>query len=159
MNGQAWTTAEPSFGTMDSATDQSFGAMDDLINFDSLDIDLGEFNYNGSEYSAQGTPADNSASLHGYAAQNGGGQQSNQFAFDYSMQFSQAGTPVFPQAQDQIFQHHHGVPPTPNSAEIHGDPHRYMQHQQALFDQRYHMRKDDAVCEIAGPAVSASDDP
>jgi hypothetical protein len=145
MNGQAWSNAEPSFGTMDSANDPSFGGMDELINFDHLDIDLGEFNYNGSEYHSQGAATDSSTSLPNYAAQNGSGQQSNQFAFDY-MQFSQAGTPVFPQAQDHIFQHHHGVPPTPNSTKMHGDPHRYMQHQQSLFDQRYHMRKDDAVC-------------
>jgi hypothetical protein len=158
MNGQAWTTAEP-FGTMD-ATEQNFG---DFVDFDNLDLDLSEFNYNGAA-----PPADIPSALHDFpthvpqhqhhGAQNGqqpqgsmGQDSQNSFTFDYSLgQFSQAGTPAFPQAQDHnIFHPHNGVPPTPNSIEMHGDPHRYMQQmdtQQALFDQRYHMRKDDAVC-------------
>jgi hypothetical protein len=167
MNGQAWTTAEPSFATMDAGTEQaSFGGMDDLINFDTLDLDL--FNYEG-EYNNtnnnQAGPTDIPSSLHDFTPQvpqyqhNGGQQpQHNMATFDYSMgQFSQAGTPVFPQAQDHIFRPHQGVPPTPNSVEMHGDPHRYMQQmdpQQALFDQRYHMRKDDAVCLLNAVAVA-----
>jgi hypothetical protein len=156
MNGQAWTTAEP-FGNMD-ATEQSFG---DFVDFDNLDLDLSEFNYNGAA-----PLADIPSSLHDFPTQlpqhhhnganggqqpqgNMGGHPANAFTFDYSLgQFSQAGTPAF-QAQDHIFRPHNGVPPTPNSVEMHGDPHRYMHQmdpQQALFDQRYHMRKDDAVC-------------
>jgi hypothetical protein len=170
MNGQAWTTAEPSFGTMDAGAEQSsFGGMEDLINFDTLDLDLEGFNYNG-DFSNQGGNADMSNSLHVHDfsttpqipqyQHNGaqGGQQHNMPTFDYSMgQFSQAGTPVFPQAQDHMFRPHHGVPPTPNSVEMHGDPHRYMQHmesQQALFDQRYHMRKEDAVGSTDTKAVA-----
>lgn len=157
MNGQAWTTAEP-FGTMD-ATEQNFG---DFVDFDNLDLDLSEFNYSGAA-----PLADIPSTLHDFpphvprlhhnGAQNGqqpqgtmGGHAANGFTFDYSLgQFSQAGTPAFPQAQDHMFRPHNGVPPTPNSIEMHGDPHRYMQQmdtQPTLFDQRYHMRKDDAVC-------------
>lgn len=169
MNGQAWTTAEQ-FDAMDASTDQSFG---DLINFDHLDLDLSEFAYNNGDYSqTESTPlSDLPASLHDYQQQQqhqhqqqqqqqrqqhhnatpgSMSQPANGFSFDYSMgQYSQAGTSVFPNAQDQIYRPHHGVPPTPNSVEMHGDPHRYMQHidtQQAFFDGRYHMRKDDAVC-------------
>jgi hypothetical protein len=69
-------------------------------------------------------------------------------------QASQADTPIsrFPPAQDHdIVMSEYNIPPVPDSMEIHGDPHRYsyMQQsdsQQSLFDQRYHMRKDDAVC-------------
>jgi hypothetical protein len=162
MNGQAWTNAEQ-FDAMDATTEQSFG---DLINFDQLDLDLSEFPYTNGDYSHGGSSA-----LHDFATQipqhhpNGaqGGQQhqtnmgghgmplhNNGFSFDYAMgQYSQAGTPVFTQAQDPVYRPHQGVPPTPNSIEMHGDPHRYMQQmdpQQVLFDQRYSMRKDDAVC-------------
>lgn len=145
MNGQAWNT-------MESGPEQaSFGGMDDLINFDPLDLDLSaDFNYNGGDFSQGGD-----SSLHDFAQaphfQHNGGQQHNMAPFDYSMgPFTQAGTPVFPQAQEHMFQPHHGVPPTPNSVEMHGDPNRYMQQQmdqQTLFDQRYQMRKDDAVCQ------------
>jgi hypothetical protein len=178
MNGQAWTNAEQ-FEPMDATAEQSFG---DLINFDHLDLDLSEFSYSNGEYS-QGGPqplAGLPNSIHDFSPQIGqhqhhngtpsgqapptnmGGhsmsQPPNGFSFDYSMgQFSQASTPVFPQAQDHMYRPHQGVPPTPNSVEMHGDPHRYMQHidsQQALFDQRYHMRKDDAVCwRLAAPVA------
>jgi hypothetical protein len=177
MNGQAWTTTEQ-FEGMDATTEQSFG---DLINFDNLDIDLSEFSYNNGEFSQGGPPqlTDLSNSLHAFTPHtaqhhhNGtpGGQQAqdnmgghnmpqptNGFSFDYSMgQFSQAGTPVFPQAQDHIYRAHQGVPPTPNSVEMHGDPHRYMTHmesQQALFDPRFHGRKDDAVGWTIAAAVA-----
>ncbi|KAH7079338.1 hypothetical protein BKA63DRAFT_264130 [Paraphoma chrysanthemicola] len=173
MNGQAWTNAEQ-FDAMDATTEQSFG---DLINFDQLDLDLSEFSYNNGEYSHGGSNA-----LHDFTPQipqhhsNGaqGGQQpqsamgghsmpqhTNGFSFDYAMgQYSQAGTPVFTQAPDQVYRPHQGVPPTPNSIEMHGDPHRYMQQadQQALFDQRYSMRKDDATfTPLVSPAVTPHD--
>ncbi|KAH5704711.1 hypothetical protein HBI44_011210 [Parastagonospora nodorum] len=171
MNGQAWTTAEP-FGNMD-ATEQNFG---DFVDFDNLDLDLSEFNYNGAA-----PLADIPSALHDFPTQvaqlpqhhhnganggqqpqgNMGGHSANGFTFDYSLgQFSQAGTPAF-QAQDHIFRPHNGVPPTPNSIEMHGDPHRYMRQmdsQQALFDQRYHMRKDDtSFTPLVSPAVTPHD--
>ncbi|EAT91782.2 hypothetical protein SNOG_00287 [Parastagonospora nodorum SN15] len=166
MNGQAWTTAEP-FGNMD-ATEQNFG---DFVDFDNLDLDLSEFNYNGAA-----PLADIPSALHDFPTQvaqlpqhhhnganggqqpqgNMGGHSANGFTFDYSLgQFSQAGTPAF-QAQDHIFRPHNGVPPTPNSIEMHGDPHRYMRQmdsQQALFDQRYHMRKDDTIPDFTMPGA------
>jgi hypothetical protein len=177
MNGQAWSNAEQ-FDAMDATTEQTFG---ELINFDHLDLDLGEFNYGNAEYSQGGPPplADMSSSLHEFAPQMpqhhhggapGGQQQQHPmgghgmpqptsgFAFDYQMgAYSQAGTPSFPQAQEHVYRPHQSVPPTPNSIEMHGDPHRYLQQmdpQQALFEQRFHMRKDDAVrrvphCSIA----------
>jgi hypothetical protein len=41
---------------------------------------------------------------------------------------------------------------------MHGDPHRYLQlDHQSLFDQRYHMRKDDAVCWIWKPPQNPTD--
>ncbi|KAF2034520.1 hypothetical protein EK21DRAFT_56477 [Setomelanomma holmii] len=167
MNGQAWTNAE-TFDAMDATTEQSFG---DLINFDQLDLDLSEFSYNNGEY--HGGPS----SLHDFGAQlpqhhpngtpgarpqanisgHGMPQHNNSFSFDYAMgQYSQAGTPVFTQAPDQVYRPHQGVPPTPNSIEMHGDPHRYMQQmdpQQALFDQRYNMRKDDAIPDFPVPGA------
>jgi hypothetical protein len=42
-------------------------------------------------------------------------------------------------------------PRVPDSTDMHGDLHRYMQQmdtQQALFNRQYQMRKDDAVCEL-----------
>jgi len=77
---------------------------------------------------------------------------------DYSIgPISQTSTPSFPQP----YHPHHGVPPTPNSVEMHGDPHRYMQHmdsQNALFEQRYHITKDDAsFTPLVSPAVTPHD--
>ncbi|KAK4900264.1 hypothetical protein LTR27_002488 [Elasticomyces elasticus] len=74
------------------------------------------------------------------------GQQQNQHQFQ------------FPQQQHSFSPAHH-VPPTPNSFEMHGDAARYMhqQHQQqqqqhhldpqqrAIMEQRYQLRKDDAI--------------
>jgi hypothetical protein len=164
-NAQSWTA-------MDAAADQDFG---NLIDFDHFnDLDLPDFNnvafshggpQNGSmagaldqhhldlQFPPQG-PQTHGDGASGAQAQGNMGTHGmpqpnvNANFFDYGMsQFSQAGTPVFSQPQDQVFRPHHGVPPTPNSVEMHGDPHRYMQHmdQQALYDQRYHLRKDDAV--------------
>jgi hypothetical protein len=153
---------------MDAAADQDFG---NLIDFDHFnDLDLPDFNNIGFSH---GGPANNgladvhhlehqfppqisqpqgdgaSSAQHAQASMNGHAMgQSNPSFFDYGMaQFSQAATPVFSQAPEQVYRPHHGVPPTPNSVEMHGDPHRYMHQmdQQALYDQRYHVRKDDAV--------------
>lgn len=174
MNTQAWTGAD-SFEAMDANTEQAFG---DLINFDHIDLDLSEFNYNNGEYSQGGsTPlADLSNALHDFAPQipqhhhNGAPQPQNPmgahsmpqptngFSFDYAMgAYSQADSSAFPQAQEHVYRPHQGVPPTPNSIEMHGDPHRYIQHmdpQQGLFDQRFHMRKDDAVCWPVAPVAA-----
>jgi hypothetical protein len=68
--------------------------------------------------------------------------------YDFSISpYSQANVPPFSQAQDHMYRQH--VPPTPNSSELHGEPGRYPQHmdpQQALYDQRYQLRKEDTVC-------------
>ncbi|KAJ4340218.1 hypothetical protein N0V95_007571 [Ascochyta clinopodiicola] len=109
----------------------------------------------GSQQAAQGTMGTHSMA------------QPNANFFDYGMngingmsQFSQACTPVFSQAPEQVFRPHHGVPPTPNSVEMHGDPHRYLHHmdQQALYDQRYRLHKDDAsFTPLVSPAVTPHD--
>ena len=155
---QTWSGGAEPFA-MDTANDD-FG---NLIDFD-LD-NLADFPYPQSEYS-QGAPAplpdladSIDVNLHDHFTpqlpqehSNGLPQSGNGF-FDYGMgQYSQAGTSSYTQAPEQIYRPHHAVPPTPNSVEMHGDPHRYMQQldpQQTLFDQRYHMRKEDAVRQIA----------
>ena len=61
--------------------------------------------------------------------------------------------------QAQGFPNGHGVPPTPNSFDMHGEVGRFMQqqqqqhqsldpHQRALLEQRFHLRKDDAVSNL-----------
>ncbi|KAJ4323403.1 hypothetical protein N0V94_001875 [Neodidymelliopsis sp. IMI 364377] len=174
-NAQSWAG-------MDAAADQDFG---NLIDFDHFnDLDLPDFNNIGFSH---GGPANHgladvhhlehqfppqipqpqggdgaSSAQHAQASMNGHAMgQSNASFFDYSMaHFSQAATPVFSQAPEQVYRPHHGVPPTPNSVEMHGDPHRYMHHmdQQALYDQRYHVRKDDAsFTPLVSPAVTPHD--
>jgi hypothetical protein len=170
---QSWSAAE--HFQMDPPTDDFTGA--EFIDFDNLDLhfNIDGYNHEGPAASNGNQLADLTESLNvhhlqgqfppqlpqdhhdgangGQHAQNvrghGMSQSANNF-FDYGMaQYSQAGTPAFTQAQDQIYRPHQGVPPTPNSIEMHGDPHRYLQQldsHQSLFDQRYHMRKDDAVC-------------
>jgi hypothetical protein len=167
------TANTQSWAGMDPSTDQDFT---NLIDFDHFDhIDLPDFN--GIAFSHTGAASAGLAETldvqnlenhfspqipqnlgdgasapqrsHGSLGAHAVSQPNNGF-FDYGMtQFSQSTTPVFTQAPDQPYHQHHGVPPTPNSVEMHGDPHRYMrQHmdsQQALYDQRYHLRKEDAV--------------
>jgi hypothetical protein len=176
-NAQSWAG-------MDAAADQDFG---NLIDFDHFnDLDLPDFNniafsHGGPQNGSMADALDQHHLDHQFPPQvpqnHGDGASGTQHAqgnmgthgmpqpnvnanfFDYGMsQFSQAGTPVFSQAPDQVFRSHHGVPPTPNSVEMHGDPHRYMQQidQQALYDQRYHPRKDDAV---RWSAVAIADPP
>lgn len=67
--------------------------------------------------------------------------QPYQHSHPQALQFQQLG---FPQG--------HGAPPTPNSFEMHGEVGRFLQQpqqsdpqQRALFEQRYQLRKDDAV--------------
>jgi hypothetical protein len=66
-------------------------------------------------------------------------QQPASTLFDFAMpQFNQA----------HMYRPHAGVPPTPNSTEMHADPSHYlqqMQAQEARFEQSFHMRKEDAV--------------
>lgn len=167
-NAQSWAG-------MDAAADQDFGNLIDFDHFN--DLDLPDFNnlafshggppnsgladaldvlhHQDHQFPPQvpqnhGDGASGAQQAQGNLGAHGMSQPNASF-FDYGMngmsQFSQAGTPVFSQAPDQVFRPHHGVPPTPNSVEMHGDPHRYLQQldQQALYDQRYHMHKDDAV--------------
>jgi hypothetical protein len=67
--------------------------------------------------------------------------------YDFSISpYSHPNAPPFSQAQDQIYRQH--IPLTPNSSELHGEPGRYLQHmdpQQALYEQRYQLRKEDGV--------------
>lgn len=177
MNGQAWSTAEQ-FDPMDATTaEHDFGNLIDFDHLD-LDFNIGTYSQGPQSDSQQLADLADSLDVHqlqnNFSPQVGqhhndgaqGGQQQHQqqssmgghamsqsangFGFDYSMiPYSQAGTSSFSQSQDSLFRPHQGVPPTPNSVEMHGDPHRYMQQmdtQHAIFDQRYHMRKDDAVC-------------
>lgn len=167
-NAQSWPG-------MDAAADQDFG---NLINYDDHfnDLDLRDFNsidfsHGGPQNSSMADALDQHHLDHQFSPQipqsRGDGALGTQQPqgimgtldmpqasvnanfFDYGMShFAQVDKAVFSQPQDQVFRPHHGVPPTPNSVEMHGDPHRYMQHmdQQALYDQRFHLRKDDAVC-------------
>ncbi|CAA9965381.1 hypothetical protein CFE70_008902 [Pyrenophora teres f. teres 0-1] len=181
---QSWNAAEQF--AMDQPPQDFAGA--EFIDFDNLDL---HFNIDGYNHDGQGSNgnqlADLSESLnvhhlqaqfppqlpqdHGDGANSGHHvqnlashaitQPTNAF-FDYAMsQYTQAGTPTFSQPQDQIYRPHHGVPPTPNSIEMHGDPTRYLHHldsHHALFDQRYHMPKDDATfTPLVSPAVTPHD--
>ncbi|KAI4653867.1 hypothetical protein J4E93_001635 [Alternaria ventricosa] len=181
---QSWSAAE--HFQMDPPAEDFAGA--EFIDFDNLDLHFNIDGYNHQGPASTGNQlADLTESLnvhhlqgqfppqlphdhqHGpnarQQAQNLPGHGLSQPAssfFDYGMaQYSQAGTPSFTQAQDHIYRPHQGVPPTPNSIEMHGDPHRYLQqsdHHQSLFDQRYHMRKDDATfTPLVSPAVTPHD--
>lgn len=173
-SASSWS-GEDQFDGLGPAAEHDFG---NLINFDDLNIDFsidyGNSSANHHETSQQLSDLADSLDVqhlqshfpapagqdHRDSAGAGSQQQNamggngiapaeNSF-FDFDMpQFSQTTTPAFPAAQDQIFRPHMGVPPTPNSAEMHGNAARYIQQmdpQQALFDQRYQMRKEDAVC-------------
>ncbi|KAF2741509.1 hypothetical protein EJ04DRAFT_422596 [Polyplosphaeria fusca] len=79
--------------------------------------------------------------------------------YDFNMPpYSQANPPAFSAAQDHMFRAHAGVPATPNSVEMHGDPVRYLQQMDAqhlMFDQRYGGRKDDGTfTPLVSPAVT-----
>jgi hypothetical protein len=166
---QSWAAADHL--NMDTTTDNFAGA--EFIDFDNLDLDFNMDGYNSQGPASTGSQlADLTDSLNVHHLQsqfppqlapdyhngpNGAqkaqnvnphplSQSTNNF-FDYGM--SQHSAPAYSQPQDQLYRSHQGVPPTPNSTELHGDPNRYLQQvesHQALFDQRYHMRKDDTVC-------------
>ncbi|KAF1841341.1 uncharacterized protein K460DRAFT_293412 [Cucurbitaria berberidis CBS 394.84] len=178
-NAQMWSSGEH-YNAMDATTEHDFGNLIDFdaANFDHLDLDwpahdgqqmadladsldvhhLGHFTPQIPQDHRDGgggaQQAQNMAGTHGM------GQPTNGF-FDYTMaQYSQANTPTFPQAQEHMYRPHQHVPPTPNSVEMHGDPHRYLQQmdpQQTLFDQRYHMRKDETFTPLVSPAVTPHD--
>ncbi|KAF2491936.1 hypothetical protein BU16DRAFT_98603 [Lophium mytilinum] len=68
----------------------------------------------------------------------------------------------FSAAQEPIFHSHTGVPPTPNSVEMHGDAARYLQHidpqTRAFIEQRYQLRKEEAAfTPLVSPAVTPHD--
>ncbi|RMZ72209.1 phosphorus acquisition-controlling [Pyrenophora seminiperda CCB06] len=182
--GQPWSTAEQF--AMDQTTQDFAGT--EFIDFDGLDLHFNIDGYNHDGPASNGNQlADLTESLNVHHLQrqfppqlpqdrrdgsNGGHQVQNlaphgmsqpaDSFFDYGMsQYSQAGTPTFSQPQDQIYRPHQGVPPTPNSVEMHGDPARYIQQMEsyhALFDQRYHMPKDDATfTPLDSPAVTPHD--
>ena len=174
---QSWTPADQY--TMDTTTDNFAGAeFIDFDNLD-LDFNMDGYNSHGpastgnqladlsdtlnahnlqSQFPPQLAPDFHNGSNAALEAQNidahhGLSHPANNF-FDYGMsQHSQANTPTFSQPPEQLYRPHQRVPPTPNSTELHGDPGRYL-HQveshQAIFDQRYHMPKDDNVCWTRG---------
>lgn len=166
---QSWTAAD--HFAMDTSQDNFAGA--EFIDFDNLDLDFNMDGYNSQGPASTGSQlADLTDSLNVHHLQNqfppqlapdyhnganaaqkahnipphGLSQQPANNFFDYGV--PQHTAQGYPQPHGQLYRPHQGVPPTPNSTEIHGDPNRYLQQvesQQALFDQRYHMRKDDAV--------------
>lgn len=167
MNDAAWTGAEP-FDPMGAQADHDFG---NLIDFDNLDLDFAiDYAAASNDHDSSQQLTDLADSLHVQHLQttfspaisqdhhhgvNGGAapqsqQQQQQQAMhmsQFNAAFSDFNMPQFGQQpqQQQSYRPHAGVPPTPNSIEMHGDPGRYVQQQQAMFDPRY-MRKDDAVC-------------
>ncbi|RAR09221.1 phosphorus acquisition-controlling protein [Stemphylium lycopersici] len=179
----AWNAAEQS--NMDLTTDDFTGA--EFIDFDNLDLHFNIESYSNHGPAATGQLADLTESLNdhrlqgqfppqlapdhhdganrGHQVQNigvHGLSQPSQDFFNYGVpQYSQAGTPTFTQPQDQIYRPHQGVPPTPNSIEMHGDPNRYLQQldpHQALFDPKYHRRNDDVTfTPLVSPAVTPHD--
>ncbi|KAF2867102.1 hypothetical protein BDV95DRAFT_631253 [Massariosphaeria phaeospora] len=180
-SASAWSGPEH-YDPMGAAADHDFGS---LIDFDNLDLDFTIDYSNGGpdQESARQIPdltdsldvqhlhfnpqvsqerrdgparvPPQQASLGRHSMQQPAGNN----YFDFSMpQYSQAGAPSFSQAQEQIYRPHAGVPPTPNSIEMHGDPGRYLQQMdrtQQMFDQRFQMRKDDATfTPLVSPAVT-----
>lgn len=170
-DGPAWSGAEQ-FDAIGAAAEHDFGS---LIDFDDIDLgDFNKFNqidFGDGQDAQLGELAEsldvqhlhNPFSPAGVSQEHRGGAGGPQQRgmdthgipttgdnfFQFSMPpYSQANAPVFGQAQEQMYRPHHAVPPTPNSTEMHGDPGRYlhqMDPQQAMFDQRYQMRKDE-VC-------------
>jgi hypothetical protein len=62
---------------------------------------------------------------------------------------TQAHHVSFSAPQEPVFHAHMGVPPTPNSIEMHGDAARYLQQMdpqtRAFIEQRYQLRKEEVV--------------
>ncbi|KAF2815940.1 uncharacterized protein BDZ99DRAFT_484736 [Mytilinidion resinicola] len=90
--------------------------------------------------------------------------QANDF-YDFNMSsFSQStqAQVSFSAAQEPAFHSHTGVPPTPNSVEMHGDAARYLQQMdpqtRAFIEQRYQLRKEEAAfTPLVSPAVTPHD--
>ncbi|KAF2659287.1 hypothetical protein K491DRAFT_712807 [Lophiostoma macrostomum CBS 122681] len=178
-SGAAWSGTEQ-FDPL-GAADQDFGH---LLDFGHIDLDFPlDYNQTADSHDASQQLTELADSLDvqhlqnhfspqisqdqardgGAGAQQHGNMAGNGMApenfFDFSMPpYSQASAPSFTQAQDHMYRPHGGVPPTPNSIEMHGDPARYLQQmdpQQAMFDQRFHMRKEDAsFTPLVSPAVT-----
>ncbi|KAF2109664.1 hypothetical protein BDV96DRAFT_651642 [Lophiotrema nucula] len=176
----SWSGAEQ-FDPMGAVADHDLGS---LIDFDGLDLDFSIDYTNGSHdhhHDANQQLTDLAESLDvqhlqnhfnapvsqehhdgvssmqsNTAAGNSISQAGNSF-FDFTMQGYGQTNPAFSTAQDQIYRPHSGVPPTPNSIEMHGDPGRYMQQmdaQQLMFEQRFGGRKDDSFTPLVSPAVT-----
>jgi hypothetical protein len=81
---------------------------------------------------------------HGHGISQAGGN-----FFDFSIPPYMQSTPAFSHPHEHAYRTQAPVPPTPNSVEMHADRGRYMQQldaQQAMFEQRYQMRKGETVC-------------
>jgi hypothetical protein len=79
---------------------------------------------------------------HGHGISQTGGNY-----FDFSIPPYMQSSPAFSQPHERAYRQP-PVPPTPNSIEMHTDQGRYMQQmdtQQAIFEQRYQMRKGETV--------------
>lgn len=169
-SASAWSAAEQFDPLGGAAADQDFG---NLLDFDNINLDFQIDPYhNVTEHDANQQLTELADSLDVQHLQNhfspqvhpnhsdggvgtphqmgGSGIPHGNNFFDFSMPpYSQANAPAFTQAQDHMYRPHAGVPPTPNSVEMHGDPSRYLKQmdpQQAMFEQRFHMRREDAVC-------------
>lgn len=142
--------------------------LNNFLNFDQLNnIDFSSLDYNPGGLNEHGTNhqlADLAHSLNGQHLQNdysphvlpnhsngGGGVQLPAHTLGgggmphYEFNMPQYG-------QDHMYRPRTGVPPTPNSVEMHGDPTRYMQQmgvEEAMFDQGFLTQKADAVCRRA----------
>ncbi|KAF2476381.1 uncharacterized protein BDR25DRAFT_277464 [Lindgomyces ingoldianus] len=188
--GSSWSGAEP-YDPMSASADHDFGSLIDFDTLDldfPIDYTNGASDHDTSQQLADladsldvqhlqnhFSPAVSQDHRDGGAAMSSQQQQQQQSAmggnempqsensfFDFNMpQYTQGNVPPFSAAPDQIFRPHSGVPPTPNSVEIHANAARYLQQmdpQQALFDQRYQIRKEDAAfTPLVSPAVTPHD--
>lgn len=157
---------------MASVAEQDFG---NLIDFD-IDLDFGVYGANepnAQDNNQQLTELADSLDMQHFSpsisnehhdATNGASTQQQNVIIGNAMSqpgngFYDFNMPAFSQptqsripfstAQDPTFHSHAGVPPTPNSAEMHGDAARYLQQidpqTRAFFEQRYQLRKEDVV--------------
>jgi hypothetical protein len=167
----SWSGAEQ-YDPMASVAEQDFG---NLIDFD-IDLDFGVYGANGQnaqDNNQQLTELADSLDMQHFSpsisnehrdATNGAPTQQQNVIIGSAMSqpgngFYDFNMPAFSQptqsqipfstAQDSTFHSHAGVPPTPNSVEMHGDAARYLQQidpqTRAFFEQRYQLRKEDVV--------------
>lgn len=172
-NPSAWSGAEQ-YDPMASVAEQDFGSLIDLDNFD-LDFNIDYANGSTSqENNQQLTELADSLDVqhlqnftsplqHGHTDATSQAQSQQQNAH-IGGAMSQAGNnlynfnmPAFTQphqshgpfstAHEPAFHAHAGVPPTPNSVEMHGDAARYLQQMdpqtRAFFEQRFQLRKEE----------------